>query len=116
MEGDDLVQGEARADLVAHHHQVLGVVLEELLPVLEEDAGLILRDVIIDELNGLEGKLGQQVVDEVGELFLIILTHEEDVLDLLDLREAPDVVVDDGVASDREERPRDRDREQEEQV
>jgi hypothetical protein len=45
----------------------------------------------------------------VGELFLIILAHEEDMLDLLDLREASDVVVNDGVTSDREERPRDGD-------
>ena len=103
------MEGEARADFVAHHHQVLWVVLEELLPVLEEDTGLVLGDVVIDELDSLEGKLGEQVINEVGELFLIILAHEEDMLDLLDLREASDVVVDDGVTSDREERPRDGD-------
>ena len=109
MEGDDLMEGEARADFVAHHHQVLWVVLEELLPVLEEDTSLVLGDVVIDELDSLEGKLGEQVINEVGELFLIILAHEEDMLDLLDLGQASDVVVDDGVTSDGEEWPRDGD-------
>jgi hypothetical protein len=80
-----------------------------LLPVLENDTGLVFGDVVIDELYCLEGKLGQQVINEVGELFLIILAHEENVLDLLYLRQTSDVVVDDGVTSDREEWPRDGD-------
>lgn len=80
-----------------------------MLPVLENDTGLVFGDVVIDELYCLEGKLGQQVINEVGELFLIILAHEENVLDLLYLRQTSDVVVDDGVTSDREEWPRDGD-------
>ena len=80
-----------------------------MLPVFEEDTGLVFGDVVIDELYCLEGKLGQQVINEVGELFLIILAYEENVLDLLYLRQTSDVVVDDGVTSDREEWPRDGD-------
>ena len=80
-----------------------------MLPVLKNDTGLVLGDVVIDELYCLEGKLGKQVVNEVGELFLIILAYEENVLDLLYLRQTSDVVVDDGVTSDREEWPRDGD-------
>ena len=75
MEGDYLMKGEARADFIAHYHQVLWVVLEELLPVLENDTGLVFGDVVIYELYCLEGKLGQQVINEVGELFLIILAY-----------------------------------------
>ncbi len=45
----------------------------------------------------------------MGELLLIILAYQEDVLDLLYLRETSDVVVDYGITSDREEWPWDGD-------
>lgn len=100
MEGDYLVEGEAGADLVAHDHQVGGVVRKDAVLVLEDHARLVLGYIVVHELDRLKRELGQHVIDEVRELLRVLMAHQEHMLHLLDLRQTAQVVVDDRVATD----------------
>lgn len=99
VEVDDARQGEAAAYVVATHEQVVRRVDQQLVPILKEHTYFVLGRLVLDVLHCFEGKLTQDIIYELAEFLGIVLTNEEDMLNLLNFSQASNVMIDYGMTS-----------------
>ena len=78
----------------------LRIIQQYLILILKDNSPLIAWYFILNELNGFETELTQEVIYEVIELFGVVFAYQEHMLHLFDLGETSDVVVDYGITTD----------------
>ena len=78
----------------------LRIVYQQFTFVLEYDSTFILRYIIFNELNGLEGELAEHFINEVGELLGIVIPDKEDMLNLFNFGQTPNMMIDNRFPSD----------------
>ena len=103
VKSNKFMKREAWADFIPHHHKIFWVILHELFTIFKKDSCFVLWDVIIYKFDGFERKLCQKIINEMREFFLIVFANKEDMLNLLDLWQAFDVMVNNWVTSNGEE-------------
>ena len=84
---------EIRAYFVSHHKEVIRVIKQYSIFKLKKHSSFIFGHVIIQELNGLERKFSEQVINKMSKLFLIVTSNKEYMLYLFHLTKSFQVMI-----------------------
>lgn len=104
VELEHLVQRKRAADVGVENEQAFGFALEDCIAEVVQAAGGTKSLVLAQVLDREVGKCGRGVLEEIAKDRLVIVANKVDLGDGGNLRNGGQAVIDDGVASDVEER------------